>query len=327
MKKWDLGSYRTYQELKQQAQEHWQKYPPRPIFDDFSVNCTGNYVFYSKNCKECYEVVGAEDSKYLMMMVKGPVRDCYDITGWGDNLSRSYDSYVGSNSAGNKFCLETNIGNLQEGEYCILSSSDYIFGCVSARQAKHCVLNKQYTKEEYEKLVPKIRQHMNDMPYTDKAGRVYRYGEFFPAEMSWAAYNDTLAQFFFPLKKEDVMRQGYGWRDPGAVEHSVSRKAADLPDHIRDVDNYIMQEVISCESCPRAYRIIQSELQFLRAMNLPLPRRCPICRIDGRIARWARQMTLIDRTCAKCSVEFRTPHLDYDLSKVLCKKCWMEATA
>jgi hypothetical protein len=172
---------------------------------------------------------------------------------------------------------------------------------------------------------------MNDMPYTDKAGRVYRYGEFFPIEMSWAAYNDTLAQFFFPLAKEEALAQGYGWRDLDEPRHSSGRTAdkrsADLPDHIKDAGDEILQESIACEACPRAYRIIQSELQFLRAMNLPLPRRCPFCRIDGRIARWARQMSLVERKCSRCGAGFQTPHRENEVPGILCKKCWLEETA
>ena len=49
---------------------------------------------------------------------------------------------------------------------------------VKLKQKKYCILNKQYTKEEYEKLVPKIKKHMNEMPYIDKKGRIYKYGEF-----------------------------------------------------------------------------------------------------------------------------------------------------
>ncbi|MBU1757666.1 hypothetical protein KKG31_00495 [Patescibacteria group bacterium] len=34
------------------------------------------------------------------------------------------------------------------------------FGCVSLRNKSYCILNKQYTQEEYENLVVKIIEHM-----------------------------------------------------------------------------------------------------------------------------------------------------------------------
>lgn len=322
IKQWDLGSYRVYRELQERAREHWKKYPPKPIFDDFSVNSTGNYVFESKNCKECYEVTGAEDCKYLMMMVRGPVRDSYDITGWGDNISQSYEGYFGTEVSGVRFCMETNVGNLQDGEYSILSSSAHLFGCVSAKQARYCILNKAYSEKDFLELRAKIREHMSDMPYRDTRGREYRYGEFFPVEIGWCPYNETMAQVFFPLKKDEALAQGYGWKDPEPMERSATFRAADLPDHIKDAEDALLTATIACESCPRAYRILANELQFLRAMNLPLPRRCPLCRIDGRIALWAQQMSLIHRTCARCAASFETPYGEEDAPYILCKKCY-----
>ena len=53
-------------------------------------------------------------------------------------------------------------------EYSIMvSSSQNCFGCVNLRNGEYSILNKRYSKEEYEELIPKIIQHMNDMPYVD----------------------------------------------------------------------------------------------------------------------------------------------------------------
>ena len=57
-------------------------------------------------------------------------------------------------------------------EYSMYGSSvSNIFGCVGVQNKQYCILNKQYTKEEYEALVPKIIEHMTDMPYMDAKGR------------------------------------------------------------------------------------------------------------------------------------------------------------
>jgi len=55
---------------------------------------------------------------------------------------------------------------------------------------------------------------MNDMPYIDKKGRVYKYGEFLPPENSLWSYNETWANQFFPITKEQILERGYLWRDP-----------------------------------------------------------------------------------------------------------------
>lgn len=88
-------------------------------------------------------------------------------------------------------------------KYCILSrASNYCFGCVSLHKNQYCILNKQYTRGEYGEMVLKIIEHMK------KTGE---YGEFFPIKISPFNYNETLAQDYFPLDKEDVIKKGWRW--------------------------------------------------------------------------------------------------------------------
>ena len=95
---------------------------------------------------------------------------------------------VGEKVRNVQFGDETGIG-LYDAYYTKLcTTSSNLFGCIGMRTKSYCILNKQYTKEEYEKLVPKIIAQMHEMPYQDAIGRVYRYGEFFPAELSAFAY-------------------------------------------------------------------------------------------------------------------------------------------
>jgi len=99
MKNWDLGSYKKYQELKKLAEEHWKTLPPKPAQLEFSVNSSGSHVFQSRNCKDCFEVIGAEDSRYLFLLYDPPTKDCYDISTWGNNLALSYECCNVENTA------------------------------------------------------------------------------------------------------------------------------------------------------------------------------------------------------------------------------------
>jgi hypothetical protein len=140
---------------------------------------------------------------------------------------------------------------------------------------------------------------MNKMPYVDKKGRVYKYGEFFPPELSPFAYNETIAQEYFPLTKEQALAQGYRWKDPEERNIKPDYYTKDLPDHIKDVKDDILGKIIQCahsqvkedgsleancnEQCTTAFKIIPQELEFYRRMNLPLPRLCPNCRHFQRL--------------------------------------------
>ncbi len=325
IKKWDLGSYRRYQEAKQLAHEHWQQVTPKPRFDEMSVGCTGSYVFQSKNCHACYEVAGTEDSKYLFMVSQPPNKDCYDVSAWGNNMQRCYEGcVVGENVSDVRFCQETGI-NLYDSEYSKLSTGgSHHFGCVSVKKGDHVILNRRYDEESFNKLRAKIVAHMDEVPYVDRRGRTYRYGEFFPVELSPNPYNQTMAQKFFPLSRETIETEGWRWRADDRHDHAVTKPAADLPDHIKDVPDSIAGEVVGCASCGRGFKIIPMELQFRRAMNVPLPRECPFCRIDAKFSRWVTQLRSFWRTCPRCGMSFETHYPETEVAHLLCKKCYLQ---
>jgi hypothetical protein len=81
------------------------------------------------------------------------------------------------------------------------------FGCVSMRKPEYCILNKQYTKEEYEKLHTHIVEDMNKNPYISVDGHTYRYGEFFPPEFSPLHIMTVLPQDFFHSQKNKLLEK------------------------------------------------------------------------------------------------------------------------
>jgi len=319
---WDLGSYETYQKVQKMAEEHWKTLPPKPNMDEFTTGCTGSHIFQSKNCKECYEVTEAENSKFLFA-ITGPVKDSYDLSRWGGNQDMCYEcSTVGDSASGVLFSEECGHDFL-DGTYCKLStSSSNHFGCVSVRSTDYCIFNKRYQKEEYLALRKKIINQMNEKPYTDKEGRTYRYGEFFPMEMSPFPYNDTAAQSLFPLSEEEAVARGLGWSDFKRGRHAVTKHADDLPDHIKDVPSSITDEIVGCKACGNGFKVIRMELDFLKEMNLPLPRTCPQCRIESKFNQWLKNLRVFERTCSQCGDTFQTSYPEEEVENILCKECY-----
>ncbi|MEK7077231.1 MAG: hypothetical protein AAB967_03295, partial [Patescibacteria group bacterium] len=260
----------------------------------------------------------------------GPInKNCYDISMWGNNLSLSYDSLVvGERSTLLRFCAQSGI-NLTDAEYCFLSTGgSHHFGCVSMKKGDYAILNRQYSKDEYEKLTERIRAHMDEMPYISQRANgkeqiVYRYGEFFPPEMSPFAYNTTLAQNFFPLSEAEAKARVYRWRESEKEKYETTMQAKNLPDHIQETPDSILQEKIACEKCGRAYRIIEMELQFHRQMNVPLPRECPFCRINEKLDLWVKNNERNARTCADCGAAMESPYRESERKEVYCRKCYL----
>ncbi|MDO8664561.1 MAG: hypothetical protein Q7K44_03410 [Candidatus Liptonbacteria bacterium] len=333
IKKWDLGSYKTYQKIKKLAQEHWKKFPPKPIYEKLNTNSTGNRIYESKNCKDSFDVAGVEDSRYLMMMYQHSTKDSYDISSWGYNMSRSYECCnVGEDVSDIRFSNESGLG-LMNAEYCKLSSGGkYHFGCVSIKKGDYCILNKRYSEESFDKLRARIIEHMNEMPYISKIRNSkseiqnieYKYGEFFPSELSPFTYNETIANKFFPITKAEALKNNYSWRDIEPHNYQITKHPKDLPDHIKNVPDEILKEVIACADCDRGFRIIRMELDFLRRMNLPLPRACPFCRIGKKFDEWVKESKLVKRICDNCGTEFESPNTEKEYPKILCKKCWLQ---
>lgn len=139
---------------------------------------------------------------------------------------------------------------------------------------------------------------MNNVPYRDSMGRVYRYGEFFPAELSPFCYNETNAQEEFPLDEKQAREEGYHWIDKEKYrgEYQITKKAGELPDNISEVKDDILKEIIECSQCERPYRIIGQELKFYRNQHLPLPRLCVECRYKEHM-KWKNSFRLYHRSC------------------------------
>ena len=163
---------------------------------------------------------------------------------------------------------------------------------------------------------------MNDMPYIDKKGKRYRYGEFFPIALSPFGYNETMAKYLFPLSREHALDKGYTWRERPEKKYAVTTSASNLPDHVRDAPDNLLQEVVGCAICGRGYRIIPTELAFLREQNLPLPRRCPFCRIEEHMRQWTKGVSTEERACSACGAPFQTPYRAQDYPQLYCLSCW-----
>mgnify|MGYP001582356672 FL=1 len=281
MQEFQSGSRKTIDETKRRAHEFWEQFPMRFTLGINNVNSWGEHVEHCKNAKVCYSVHNAENVKYCQSL-DHKVSDSYDHTIWGDATSLIYECCtIGEESSGCKFSYNSlGCRDIEYSAYCNASSD--LFGCFGLHKKQYCIFNKQYSKEEYKKLRDKIAAHMNEMPFTDLQGRVYKYGEFFPSEFSPFAYNETIAQDFFTLSEAEAKSKGFRWREPNAKEFATTIDAANLPDNVKDVNDGILKEIIKCSGCGKAYRIIQMELQFYRRIPLPLPRLCPECRFKER---------------------------------------------
>ena len=331
IKVFDLGSRETIKSLAKEFEDLKKNSIHRAIEGFNNFESVGNYLRNTKRCKNCFDVSDAENCKYVSY--SNEVKDTMDAYAAYPKTELCYESVGAGNPSYN--CQFSYLPWASSDIYysnAIFSGCQNCFGCNQITNKSYCILNKQYTKEEYEKLIPKIKQHMMDMPYIDKKGRVYRYGEFFPSEISPFAYNETIAQQYFPITKSEAMEYRFDWYDDKERNYKITKMPNDLPDNIKNVKDGILSEIIGCEhagkcnqQCTTAFRITENELIFYRKMNIPLPSLCQNCRHYERLKK-RNPMKLWHRKCMKngCENEFETAYAPDRPEIVYCERCYQQ---
>ena len=141
------------------------------------------------------------------------------------------------------------------------------------------------------------------------------------------------------------MSAGYPWKDSTPQEYQITMKGEDLPDTIEDAGDSILDAVISCTKCKKAFRIIKQELEFLRRERISLPRYCVDCRHFLRTAQ-RLPSKLFRRQCQcagvasengvyqnigghfhsseKCANEFETSYSPDRKEIIYCEQCYQQ---
>lgn len=270
-------------------------------------NSTGDFLMNCKNCADCFDVNDSEDCKFVTVGVN--VKDLLDCSNMYLKPQLCYQTLGTIEVYHCLFCIYVfHSQELMYSQFCF--NSNNLFGCVGLRRKQYCILNKQYTKEQYEELVPRIIQHMQ------KTGEFAKY---FPPALSPFGYNESVSQEYFPLTREEALAKGFFWKEKDPKEYQPQTYV--VPDNIHDVPESILRELLACELCGKNYQIIAQELRRLKDMQLPIPRNCPDCRHIERM-KLRQPRKLWERACDKCGAEMKSVFGPENKEKVYCEKCY-----
>ncbi|MES2930942.1 MAG: hypothetical protein V4665_04130 [Patescibacteria group bacterium] len=321
-----LDTREGIENLRKQSYDFWMKNPHRAtIGNSLNINTTGDFVYESKNTKDGYMISGAEDCRYVQMLTMGPTKSSYDYTNWGNGAENLYECLtVGEGAYNNKFCVQC-WPNAMDNEYCLYAiQAKDCFGCVNLKRKQYCILNKEYSKEEYFTLKEKIIEDMKNNPYTDAKGRIWPYGEQLPFSMSPFAYNETMARYYFPITENEAKEKKMTWYDIPDTEHEITLQSDDLPLSSTVIPDEITKEIIACTLCAKGYRFNELEIYLHRKINIPLPDKCWKCRFKRRFDR-VNKPTLYNRNCMKCTAPIGTSYAPDRPEIIYCEKCYQEA--
>ncbi len=306
------GSYSKKEEMIKIFEYFCLQHPHRENNNIKAVDSEGDYLYECKSVKDSFEVSKAENCRYLFS--SKVIKDSLGTIGYGtngENLLEVVATGYSSNIIGS-FWAE----NSQDVVYGFdVKYNTSTIGCDAIKNAKYAILNKEYLKEEYERLKEHIVEELKSQNL---------YGLMMPPSIAPFAYNETIAQDNFPLTKEEAVAQGYRWEDDVQVtKGKETLKTEDIPDHIADVPDSITKEILACINCERNYKITEQELLFYKKMHLPIPRACFYCRHRDRVRRRG-PYKFWDRKCDFCSKDIKTNYSPERKEIVYCEKCYQQ---
>lgn len=277
--------------------ETWKKLIEESVHRDMyiinSENSSGDDIFNSKNCTNSYNVNNSEDCAYLYDVLDA--KDCYDLNYSLYHPEMSYELISTLNMKYSAFSMASHYcHNVYYSDQCENSSN--LFGCIGLKRKEYCILNKQYSKSEYEELLPKIISHMQETK---------EWGEFFPSSLSPWGYNETVAQEYFPIDEEIADRFSFNWREK---EEKVLDQA----------------EAVTCKKTGKNFKHTKQDLEFYKKMSIRPPEMSPDARHLERLS-LRNKRHLFEATCGSCGEGIMTttsPEVD---RKVYCEGCYLES--
>ncbi len=306
-----MNQYRTLDLFGAHFRECSLRFPRKFADIEMSENATGDHLLSCKDLHHCFDLVETNDCSFTTLGLKAhgcvncvgvPQAElCYQSVACPENYNLQFSAVIWPKSSHLRYCAFSR-------------SSEDCFGCVGLHKNKYCFLNKQYTKQEYEDLMPKVIAHMQ---------RSGEWGRFFPKELSPFPYNETLAQEQFPLTAEQAVSQDLQWRAAADDVPAVTRviPAEQLPS-IDAIPDDILSWAIRCTATKRPFRIQKRELEFYRFMHLPVPQLHPDERHNRRIT-LRNPRKLWERSCMKCAKDIQTTFAPERPEIVYCDNCYL----
>lgn len=293
LKNYELNTHAGVAKFKKEYEDFKLKLPCLFAMHKLSENSTGDFLDGAKNCHLCYiSVMGAENCRHSFVVGR-QCKDIIDCNNADGELNCFTDGAMGSQ----RILFSHFIRNCSEVFYSMFCfNSQNLFGCTGLVRKQYCIFNKQYTKEEYEAIVPKIIEHME---------KSREWGKYFPLKMSAFGYNETFAYDMWPLDKELALELGFKWSD-----------------YKQDVEVGEGDYVI-CEVTGRPFKLIKQEIEFYKKHGIPFPKVHPDVRIERRY-RIRNPNEFWERNCANCGGKIVTTYDPKRPEIVYCEECYLK---
>jgi hypothetical protein len=223
-------------------------------------NSDGNFLINTKNCHRCYDVEDSEDCFWVRTGANGlrDIHHCHAIVDGSElvygNVSTT-EAYNCHNVIGCWTSKDSFYGEFLQGcRHCV--------GCISQRYKKYCVLNKQYSPEEYEKILSHIKEELGEY-----------FGSPFPLELAPFTFLESAYLDYHDISREELDEIGWEYGEIAAANTAGAHSVTEIPDQLSDFDSDDLQKVFLDESSNRPFKITPQELKLLQKIGAPIPRK------------------------------------------------------
>ena len=253
--------------------------------DDWD-STTGNYLYQTTNAYESYNCSDCRDIVRCCSLTKA--KHCLDGHSFGDDISESAQFVSCGMKATHLLNCVDCFDHVSHLAYCFnCEKSSHLLGCVGLREKEYCILNKQYTKAEYQETRFFIEAQMREK---------HQWAAYLQIAFSPFAYNQSAAQEYIPLNEIQAALMSYLWETdedelvkPSQLlggDDEPSERYSEIPAEISEIDRDARRTTVYlCEMSGKPFQFSEMELLLYDRMGVPPPGRVFEQRHKERIAR------------------------------------------
>jgi hypothetical protein len=151
------------------------------------------------------------------------------------------------------------------------------------------------------------------------------WGEHFPLALSPFGYNETVAQEYFPLTKQEALSKGAHWSDFESEPPSlVALDEQSIPDASGESLYQYVGKTVKCPASGKLFKYQKQEVAYYISQNIPLPVLHPDIRHEQRILK-RNSMKLWLAKCAATGEEVYTSYSPSHHDRIYSERAFAES--
>jgi len=289
---WSLKFYNNY---KQKFLEYIKTHARRRANHNIQTeNCIGDFLENCENCEHTFFIQESEDCKNVLRAYK--IKSNTDSVGNFQAEKVLNSSLVQDGGHNISHCFNINTcKNMEYSQHCY--HCEDCFACCGLVRKKYHIFNKEYSKEDYERIKAQI---INDMK------KQWIYGQFSPTYFMANTYEESAANIYFPLQIEE--QQNLGYRIFKSEERSASGALdiSEIPDTTDQADKNLTKKLFRDPIAKKPFQIHQFDIDFSKKNNVPLPNSFYTTKIKENHTQLYPNIELRTTKCANSGKEIQT---------------------